>query len=178
MSDIPEKVSFFGMRVGKRYRSAISSNVLIGTVVGGFVGIVVIALVWTSTTSAAPSPQQSTQLSFNEIALFGGSPSVRSLNSTCKGGAQLEVAIQNPTNENITIQNVTIYGSGVRNATAFIIVSNSCLTIAETSPLIVSGGDFVLEGFVNAPVKYTSSYDCWIKFSNGQILNETIIAQS
>jgi hypothetical protein len=96
----------------------------------------------------------------------------------CTGGALLEVSIQNPTNENITVQNVTIYGSGVKNATALLIVSNSCLTISETSPLIVSGGDFLLEGYVNAPIRYTSTYVCFMKFSNGQILNETVIAQS
>jgi len=163
------------MRIGKSCRRAISSNLLTGSVVGGLVGIVVIALVWTS---ISPASLPSTQLSFNGITLFGGSPSTHSLNSTCTGGAQLEVDIQNPTNENITVQNVTIYGSGVRNATAFITVSNSCLTIAETSPLIVSGGEFILEGYVNAPIKYTSTYMCWIKFSNGQVLNQTIIAQS
>lgn len=160
-----------------RSHRGISSNLLTGSIVGGFVAIVVVALVWTSVGGASPTPQN-TQLSFNEIALFGGSPSSHSFNATCDGGAQLEVSIQNPSNENVAIQNVTIYGSGVKNATIYTIVSNSCLTIPETAPQIVAGGDFLLEGYVNAPIKYTSTYTCYLRFSNGQILNQSIIAQS
>jgi hypothetical protein len=165
------------MRFTERRKSAISSNLLTGTIVGGFVGVVVFALIWTSTLSAAPGTQ-GTQLSFNEIALFGGSPSTHSLNSTCGGGAQLEVSIQNPMNENVTVQNIVIYGSGVKNATAYLIVSNSCLTIQESSPVIVSGGDYLLEGYVSAPIRYTAPYVCDIQFSNGQTVNETLLAQS
>ena len=112
-----EKSTLLRMRFTKRRKGAISSNLLTGTIVGGFVGVVVFALIWTSTLNSPGT--QGTQLSFNEIALFGGSPSTHSLNSTCGGGAQLEVSIQNPTNENITVQNVVIYGSGVKNATAY-----------------------------------------------------------
>src|SRR6266571_966643 len=99
MSEIPQKVNFFEMRLSRKRRGAISSNLLTGTVVGGFVGIVVIALVWTSMMRISPASRQNTELNFNEFLLFGGSPSTHSFNSTCKGGAQLEVAIQNPTNE-------------------------------------------------------------------------------
>jgi hypothetical protein len=178
MCDIPEKIQLRGaMRFPARPRRAISSNLLTGTIVGGFVGIVVIALIWTSGMTSGPNAQ-STQLSFDELALFGGSPSVHSLNSTCGGGAQIEVSIQNPSSENVTVQNIVIYGSGVSNATAYMIVSNSCLTIQEASPLVVSGGDYLLEGYVNAPIKYTASYVIDITFSNGQNLNQTVLAQS
>jgi hypothetical protein len=162
------------MRFTERRKRAISSNLLTGTIVGGFVGVVVFALIWTSTLSGP----QGTQLSFSEIALFGGSPSVHSLNSTCNGGAQLEISIQNPTNQNITVQNVAIYGSGVKNATAYVTISSSCLTIQESVPLIPPGGDFLLEGYVNAPIRYTAGYVCVVEFSNGQILNQTLLAQS
>ncbi|MFI5421826.1 MAG: hypothetical protein ACHQ1H_12725, partial [Nitrososphaerales archaeon] len=103
---------------------------------------------------------------------------VHSLNSTCGGGAQIEVSIQNPSSENVTVQNILVYGSGVSNATAYMTVSNSCLTIQEASPIVVSGGDYLLEGYVNAPVKYTASYVIDITFSNGQNLNLTELAQS
>jgi hypothetical protein len=161
------------LRHGKR--SAISSNLLTGTIVGGFVGIVVFALVWTS---FAPGSTSATQLSYEELALFGGSPSVRSLNSTCSGAAQLEAYIQNPTPNNVSIVNVLISGSGVDNATALVIVSNSCLTISESAPVIPAGGDYQLEGYVNAPLRYTSTYNCVIEFSDGEITNQTLIAQS
>lgn len=125
-----------------------------------------------------PGSPQPTQLAYEELALFGGSPSTRSINTTCSGGAQLEVYIQNPTENNISITNVTIHGSGVANATALVIVSNSCLTVAESSPVIPAGGDYQLEGYVNAPLRYTATYDCYIQFSDGETMNQTLIAQS
>jgi hypothetical protein len=164
------------MRPPRGKRSAISSsNVITGTVVGGFVGLVIFALVWTSIMPATPQP---TQLSFEGAVLFGGSLSVRSINSTCVGAAEFEVYIQNPTNNNISIVNVTISGSGVNNATALVTVSNSCLTVAESLPVISAGGDYQLNGFVNAPLRFTSTYDCMVQFSDGETLNQTLIAQS
>jgi len=163
------------MKFATTQQSAISSNLLTGTIVGGFVGLVVIALIWAS---VAPGSPRSNQLAYEEIALFGGPPSTHSLNSTCQGDAQFEVFIQNPTADNVTIENVTISGSGVKNAAVFIALSNACLTISESSPVIPGNGDFQLEGYASVPLRYTSTYDCFIKFSNGQVLNETLIAQS
>ncbi len=163
------------MRRLSRERKALSSNLLTGTIVGGFVGVVVLALVWTSIMPGSPP---STQLAYQELALFGGSPSVRSLNTTCGGAAQLEVYIQNPSIDNISIVNVVINGSGVNNATALVIISNSCLTVAESSPVVPAGGDYQLEGYINAPLRYTSTYDCYIQFSDGETINQTLIAQS
>ena len=163
------------MRLDKRYRSGLSSNLITGTLVGGFVGVVVVALVWTAITPGSP---QANQLSYQELALFGGSASTRSLNSTCGGAAQLEVYIQNPSTNNISIVNVTISGSGVQNATALVIVSNSCLTIAESAPTIPSGGDYQLEGYITAPLRFTTPYNCLIQFSDGESVNQTLIAQS
>jgi len=139
------------------------------------VGVVVFALVWTA---VVPGSLQSSQLSYQEFALFGGSPSTRSINSSCGGAAQLEVYIQNPSPNNISIVNVVISGSGVKNATALVIVSNSCLTIAESSPVIPAEGDYQLEGYVNTPLRYTSTYNCFIQYSDGESVNYTLIAQS
>jgi len=156
-------------------RRAISSNLLTGTIVGGFVGVVIIALVWTGFSPGSP---QSNQIAYEEIALFGGPASAHSLNSTCQGDAQFEVFMQNPTGSNITIQNVIISGSGVKNATIFIALSNACLTLSESAPVIPAGGDYQLEGYADVPLRYTSAYDCFIEFSTGQTLNQTLIAQS
>jgi hypothetical protein len=163
------------MRALRNNRIGISSNWLTGTIVGGFVGVVIFALVWTSIT---PGPSQQTQLSFQEFSLFGGSASTRSLNSTCGGAAQLEVYIQNPTANNISIVNVTISGPGMTGATALVIVSSSCLTISESSPVIAAGGDYQLESYIDKPVRYTSTYECLVEFSDGETLNQTLIAQS
>jgi len=163
------------MRLRKGDRSAISSNLLTGTLVGGFVGVVVLVLVWTSIMPGSP---QNTQLAYQELTLFGGSASVRSLNSTCGGAAQLEIYIQNPSVDNISIVNVVVSGSGVDNATALVIVSNSCLTLSESLPIIPAGGDYQLEGYIDQPLRYTSTYNCFIQFSDGETINQTLIAQS
>lgn len=171
-----EKIYVDTLRMNlNRRRSGISSNLLVGSVVGGFVGLVIFALVWTA---IEPGTAQSMQLSYEELALFGGSASARSLNTTCGGAAQIEAYIQNPTPNNISIVNIVISGSGVKNATALVIVSNSCLTISESAPVIPSGGDYQLEGYVDAPLRYTSAYNCFIQFSDGETTNQTLIAQS
>jgi hypothetical protein len=146
-----------------------------GVLVGGFVTVVVIALVWAN---VAPASPQGTQLTLEEAALFGGNPSARSTNTTCQGAAQLELYIQNPAPYPVTIQNITITGSGANSATVLVIVSNSCLTVAESAPSIPAGGDYQLEGYVTAPIAYLGTYRCDIDFSNGQIFNQSLIAQS
>ena len=126
----------------------------------------------------APAVPQGTNITFQEIALFGGSPSSHSFTSSCQGDAQLEVYMQNPSLTPITIQNITIFGSSITNATALVSLSNSCLTLAEASPSVTAGGDYQLEGYVTVPLRYTSLYNVMIKFSNGQVLNQSLIAQS
>ena len=142
---------------------------------GSFVGVVVIALVWANITPAGP---QGTTLSFQELALFGGPASTHSLNESCKGDSQLEVYISNSSPSAVSIQSVAISGSGVENATAFVTVSNACLTISEASPVIPAGGDYQLVGYVSAPLVYTRPYNCTIIFSNGQSITNMLLAQS
>src|ERR1700733_1531887 len=144
------------MKIARARRSAISSNLLTGTIVGGFVGLVIIALFWTSLAAGAP---QNPQLGYEELSLFGGPASIRSLNATCNGDAQFEVYIENPSSNNITIENVIISGSGVKNATVFIALTNACLTVAESAPVIPGQGDYQLEGYVNVAIRYTSTYN-------------------
>ena len=55
------------MRLSKRRKSGISGNLFTGLIVGGFVGVVAIALVWSY---YLPPTQQSTQLSFSGVDSF------------------------------------------------------------------------------------------------------------
>ena len=171
------------MRLSKRRRSGISGNLFTSLIVGGFVGVVVIALVWSY---YLPPVQQSRQLSFQSLTLFGGPASTHSYTTTClgataqlqNGGAELDLYAQNPTPAPITIQNVTISGNGVQNATVYIALSNSCLTISEAGVSVPAGGDYQLVSYVSAPLAFASTYRCVVFFSNGQILNQSLIAQS
>jgi hypothetical protein len=158
-----------------RRRGAVSSNIFTGAVVGGFVAVVIIALVWTS---FAQAPQQETQLSFQELTLFGGAASNHSFTNSCNGASELQMYAQNPTPAPISILGVTIYGDGVENATVYISLSNACLTISEAGVSVPAGGDYQLVGYVNEPLAFTSTYRCIVTFSNGQVLNQTLIAQS
>lgn len=162
------------MRLHKN-RSALSSNLITGLLVGGFVAVVAIALVWVN---FVPAVSTSNQLNFQELALFGGSKSTISLNSTCNGDAQLEVNVQNPTTSTIHLQNVTIWGSGITNASVLVIVSNSCLSLSDANPAIPPGGTYQLVGYVTAPIRYTSLYNYYIGFSNDQNVNGSLIAQT
>jgi hypothetical protein len=161
-------------RLGKR--EGISGNLFTGLIVGAFVGIVIIALVWTNYLQVPQ--QQGTQLSFQQLALFGGSASQHSLTNGCSGAAQLEVYAQNPTPAPVTIQSVLVYGSGVQGATVYISLTNACLTISEAGVSVPAGGDYQLVGYVNQSLAFTSVYTCVITFGNGQVLNDSVIAQS
>ena len=159
-------------RLGKQ--SGISGNLITGLIVGAFVAVVEIALVWTNYMQAP----QGTDLSFQELSLFGGAASSHSLTSQCSGAAELQVYAQNPTPSPITIQSVEINGNGVHNATVFISLSNGCLTIGEAGASVPAGGDYQLLGYVNESLAFASVYQCEIMFSNGQVLNQSLIAQS
>lgn len=163
------------MRLSNRRKLAISNNIFTGLIVGVFVGVVVIALLWTN---YLPASQQSNQISFQQFALFGGRASVHSYNATCAGAAELELYAQNPTPNPITLQSVTIYGNGVQNATIYIALPNSCLTISEAGISVPAGGDYQLLGYISEQLTFTSTYQCVIIFGNGQILNQSLIAQS
>ena len=156
-------------------KAALSSNAITALLVGGFVAAVSIALVWTS---FLPGTSAGNQLNFQEMALFGGSGSNRSLNSTCLGDAQLEINVQNPTPNVVHITNVTIWGSGVTDATVLLEISNSCVTLSEANPAVSLGGTYQLIGYATAPLTYTALYNFYMAFSNGQSYNGSLIAQT
>jgi hypothetical protein len=149
------------------------STIFTAVIVGSFAAVVAIALV---VTQIMPGSPQGTTLSFQELSLFGGDASVHSYTASCKGAAVLEVYVQNPTPNPIMIQNATIYGNGVINATVYITLNNGCLTLSEAGPSVPAGGDYQLEGYVNAPLAFSSVYRCIVIFSNGQVVNQSLIA--
>lgn len=161
------------MRISKR--RAVSSNLFTGLIVGGFVSVVIIALVWTN---SIPATQQGTTLSFQQLVLFGGSASTHSFTNSCSGGAQLELYVQNPSPSQITIQGISIYGGGVQNATVYVALKNACLNLVEAGVSVPAGGSYQLVGFVSEPLLFASTYRCVVTFGNGQILNQSLIAQS
>jgi hypothetical protein len=170
------------MRLSKRGVSKISGNLFTALIVGLFVGVIIIALVWTN---FLPATQQGTTVNFQELTLYGGPASMHSYTATClgataqlqNGGAELDLYAQNPTPNPISLQSVTIYGNGVQNATIYIALSNSCLTISEAGVSVPAGGDYQLSGYVSEPLAFASVYRCVVVFSNGQILNQSLIAQ-
>lgn len=149
------------------------SNVFTGVVVVGFATLVIFALVYTGMLSGT----QSTELSFQQLTLYGGSASVHSYTAACSGDALLELYAQNPTSNPVNISTITIYASG-GNATVYISLSNGCLTLQESGVSVPANGDYKLEGYVSQPLAFASTYRCVITFSNGQELNQSLIAQS
>ncbi len=142
---------------------------------GSFVGVVITALVVTNYLPASP---QSTTLSFQELALYSGPASVHSYTVTCSGDSLFTLYAQNPTPNPISILSVTISGNGVVNATAYVAVSNnSCLTLSEAGVSVPAGSDYQLIGYVSAPLAPAAAYKCVVLFSNGQVLNQSLIAE-
>ena len=48
----------------------------------------------------------------------------------------------------------------------------------EAGISVPANGDYKLEGYVSQPLAFASTYRCVITFSNGQELNQSLIAQS
>ena len=149
------------------------SNIFTGVVVVGFAALVIFALVYTGMLSGT----QGTELSYQQLTLYGGSASVHSYTATCSGAALLELSAHNPTSSPVNISSITISSSGV-NATVYVSLSNGCLTIQESGVSVPANGDYKLEGYVSEPLAFASTYRCVITFSNGQELNQSLIARS
>ena len=103
---------------------------------------------------------------------------MHSFTNSCSGAAQLELYAQNPTPDPITIQSVSIYGNSVQNATVYVAFKNACLSLVEAGVSVPPGGAYQLVGFVSAPLVFASTYRCVVTFGDGQVLNQSLIAQS
>lgn len=153
------------------------SNLITSVVVGGFVILVISALVLTylvnppnqSTSSTAPS------LYFSGITLISGSGSSNSLNTTCSGDSQLEVYVTNSSPNTIYMTNVTISASRLStNATTLVPISNGCLPVSENNPPIQSGSDdLLILTYPSIPVPPYTNWNVTVDFSNGQRLTKS-----
>src|SRR5579875_759330 len=145
-----------------------------------FVAIVLVALYYSylpGTSSSSPSTQSN--ISLQNITLFSGSASAHSLSSSCKGDATLEVVFVNPASTVLHISNVVIYGTGLaRNATTLVSISNSCLSLSESDPVINGGSTTTFDGYVDTPLPFGSSFHYFIRLDNGQNFTGILQAQS
>ena len=139
-----------------------------------------------STSSTTNSPAASTtdnQISIQDATLYSGSPSMQSFTAPCGGDAVLSIELYNPTSVAIHITNITLYGSSFKgNATTLVSLSNSCLTIPDLPLLNVptlnasSSNDFI--GYADVPLQFGGAYNCIMQFDNGQMINQTLLAQA
>ncbi len=160
----------------------ISSNLLIGLIVGIFVGLVVLGLIFanfgylifpTNTTTQGPG------ISFTGYELFSGSNSSISYTKACGGDAYLVIDMHNNTPNPIHITNVTIYGSSLKqNATTLVSVSsNSCLPIAQSNPEIPANSDYEFVGYLSISLAYLTNCNFLIQFDSGQEFSHVMVAQ-
>jgi hypothetical protein len=159
----------------------ISSNLLIGIVVGVFVGVVVLGLIFANlgylifpnTTNGGPA------ITFSGYELFSGSNSSISYTSSCRGDAYLIVDISNNSPNSIQITNVTIYGSSLKqNASTLVSVSNnSCLPLSQANPSVPGNSSYEFVGYLNIGLAPLTNCYFLMQFGDGQELSHLMVAQ-
>jgi hypothetical protein len=161
----------------KNKQGVSKSNLITSVVVGGFVILVISALVLAylvnptvkNTSSTTPS------LYFSGVVLISGSASSSSLNTTCSGDSQLEIYVTNSSPNTISMTNVIISASRLlTNATSLVPLSNGCVPVSEDNPPIQSGSnDLLILTYPSIPVPPYTNWNVTIDFSNGQRLSQS-----
>ena len=114
------------------------------------------------------------QISILNATLYSGTPSTQSFTSSCAGDAILSVD-HNPMSVAIHITNVTLYGSSLKgNATTFVSLSNSCLSISESDRTLNATSSNTFIGYADVGLQFAKAYDCALQFDNGQVINQTL----
>ena len=167
------------MRKTGRATTAITKSSKIATVVVVIMVALVLALLYES---FLPGTSTATvnQISILEATLYSGSPSTQSFTSSCAGDAVLSVELYNPTSVAIHITNVTLYGSSLKgNATTFVSLSNSCLSISESVPTLNATSSNTFVGYANVGLQFGQAYNYVLQFDNGmKEINQTLLAQA
>ena len=95
------------------------------------------------------------QISILNATLYSGTPSTQSFTSSCAGDAILSVESYNPMSVAIHITNVTLYGSSLKgNATTFVSLSNSCLSISESDPTLNATSSNTFIGYADVGLQF------------------------
>jgi len=163
---------------GKSTHAISKSSMIATVVVVALVAVVLAGLYYTYFFPAASSTTNS-DVSIMNLTLLSGSPSTRSLNQSCQGDAIIEMEILNQSPSSIHISSIAISGSNLNQSASILdSVSNSCLTLAESNPVIQASSSLLLDGYVNMPLSFGASYKYLISFDNGQSINGTLIAQA
>jgi hypothetical protein len=168
-----------------RSKLALSTNIVTAAIVGTFVGIVIIALVFVNLPSASPNTTsncggvESGAICLTSIQLYSGSKSEVTLSQNCTGDAQLVIHGTNLSTEmsNITKISIVSVGSPGEYATVLVAGSNSCLTLGDATPSIPSGF-FSFYGYADEPITYLQTYNYSLTFGDGQVFGGELIAQS
>ncbi len=152
------------------------SNLITSILVGGFVILVVAALVLAYLVNPpnnnTPSSVQS--LYFSGIVLISGSASTSSLTTPCSGDSQLALYVTNSSPNTISMTNVTLFASRLStNATTLVRLSNGCDPVSEDNPSIQPGSnDLSILTYPSIPVPPYTNWNVTIDFSNGQRLTQ------
>jgi hypothetical protein len=153
------------------------SNLITSLVVGGFVTLVVLGLVFAYVLIPSGHSASTTQKSlfFSGITLISGSASSSSLNKSCSGDSYLEVYVTNNSNNTIYMENVTMLASNPSNSgTSLVSLSNGCIVISEDPQAVEPGSiDQSILTYPNVPVPFLSNWNVTVYFSNGQNLTQT-----
>ncbi|GEM_PF-2460605 len=164
-------------------RDGVSSNLATALIVGSFVGLVIIALVFAYSPFDHSGPSQcgggesTTPICITSIQLYSGSPSNIESRQNCTGDAQIVVEGENLSNNTYHVSKVVITGGSSHvNATALVPVSNSCLTLKDANPAIPPGF-FSFVGYISQPLVFGQEYNYSISFDDGQVQSGALIAQ-
>jgi hypothetical protein len=158
--------------------TAITKSSKIATVVVVIMVALVLALLYESFLPGT-STTTDNQVSILNATLYSGSPSTQSFTSSCTGDAVLSVELYNPMSVAIHITNVTLYGSSLKgNATIFVSLSNSCLSISEYDPTLSGTSSNNFFGYASVALQFGQAYTYAIQFDNGQRINQSLLAQA
>ena len=167
------------MRKPGRTTTAITKSSKIATVVVVIMVALVLALLYESFLPGTSTVCTDNRICIQTETLFSGSPSTQSFTSSCAGDAVLSVELYNPTSVAIHITNVTLYGSSLKgNATTFVSLSNSCLSISEYDPTLNATSSYNFVGYADVGLQLGQAYNYALQFNNGQRINQTLLAQS
>jgi hypothetical protein len=177
---VPELASVLS-RAKSYQRRSISSNLLTATILGIFVGLVIIAMVVVYLAPSS-SPQAVFQgITLSGLTLYSGPGSTVSYTQGCDiYEAQLVVYATNNSTTTILLSNETFYGSNIsHNGTGLVPVSGGCLPIAQ-SPANVSSGvdDYTISTYPSVAIPLGTSCYVELQFSNGQNFTQLVVAQA